>query len=47
MNQPIIYLNEVFNEEQLEQVKAVAPNYLVKTSTDHLSLLKKRQSKLC
>ncbi|EGO8372047.1 phosphoglycerate dehydrogenase [Enterococcus faecalis] len=37
MNQPIIYLNEVFNEEQLEQVKAVAPNYLVKTSTDHLS----------
>ena len=37
MNQPIIYLNEVFNEEQLEQVKAVAPNYLVKTSTDYLS----------
>ena len=37
MNQLIIYLNEVFNEEQLEQVKAVAPNYLVKTSTDHLS----------
>ena len=45
MNQPIIYLNEVFNEEQLEQVKAVAPNYLVKTSI--YPLLKKRQSKLC